>query len=162
MYLMLISSSAVFLYFGTKISFIEDITKLLPQEGPASKSSLVFDDLKVKDMIMLQVTSEGKKGSELAEVSENFVQQLIEADVARAKHDGSSVYIANILSNTTSLLEDNYDKLEEGKEYIKSHIPTFFDESKIEKFDSLLNPEALGEAMRKNNEAITAYYDNGG
>lgn len=162
MYFLMISSSLVFLYFGTKIVFVEDITKLLPQEGPASKSSLVFDDLKVKDMIMLQVTSEGKKGADLAEVSEDFVQQLIEADVARAKHEGSSLYIANILSNTTSLLEDNFDKLEEGKEYIKSHIPTFFDESKIEKFDSLLSPEALGETMRRNNETITSYYDNGG
>lgn len=162
MYLLLISTSAVFLYYGTKIVFIEDITKLLPQEGPASKSSLVFDDLKVKDMIMLQVTSEGKKGYELTEVSENFVQQLIEADVARAKEDGNSPYIASILSNTNTLLEENYDKLEEAKEFIKGHVPAFIDESKIEQFDSLLTPDALREAMKKNNESINAYYDNGG
>ena len=87
MYFLMLGSSLVFLYYGTKIVFIEDITKLLPQEGPASKSSLVFDDLKVKDMIMLQVTSEGKKGGDLAAVSEDFIQQLMEADVARAKQD---------------------------------------------------------------------------
>ena len=65
MYFLMIASSLVFIYFGSKIVFIEDITKLLPQEGPASKSSLVFDDLKVKDMIMLQVTAEGQDASEL-------------------------------------------------------------------------------------------------
>ncbi len=161
MYLLLISTSAVFLYYGTKVVFIEDITKLLPQEGPASKSSLVFDDLKVKDMIMLQVTSEGKKGYELTEVSENFVQQLIEADVARAKEDGNSPYIASILSNTNDLVADNLDQIEQGKEYIKSHIPTFIDESNIENFDSLLTPEALGETMKRNNEAINEFYNNG-
>jgi hypothetical protein len=53
MYFLMIASSLVFLFYGTRIVFIEDITKLLPQEGPASKSSLVFGDLKVKDMIML-------------------------------------------------------------------------------------------------------------
>ena len=160
MYFLMLGSSLVFLYYGTKIVFIEDITKLLPQEGPASKSSLVFDDLKVKDMIMLQVTSEGKKGDDLAAVSEDFIQQLMEADVARAKQDGSDQYIANILSNTNTLLEENYYKKEEATEFIKGHVPAFFDESKIEQFDSLLTPDALQEAMKKNNESINAFYDN--
>lgn len=160
MYFLMLGSSLVFLYYGTKIVFIEDITKLLPQEGPASKSSLVFDDLKVKDMIMLQVTSEGKKGDDLAAVSEDFIQQLMEADVARAKQDGSDQYIANILSNTNALLEENYYKKEEATEFIKGHVPAFFDESKIEQFDSLLTPDALQEAMKKNNESINAFYDN--
>lgn len=162
MYFLMLGSSLVFLYYGTKIVFIEDITKLLPQEGPASKSSLVFDDLKVKDMIMLQVTSEGKKGDDLAAVSEDFIQQLMEADVARADQDGNDQYIANILSNTNTLLEENFDNLEEGKEFIKSHLPAFIDESNIEDFDSLLTPEALGETMKKNNDAITEYWNNGG
>ena len=160
MYTLLISTSLLFLYYGTKIVFIEDITKLLPQEGPASKSSLVFGDLKVKDMVMLQVTSESKKGSELAEISEDFVAQLIEADVARAASDGNPEYIANILSNTNALLEDL--DMEEGQEFIMSHLPVFFDESQIEKFDSLLTPEALKETMKAKNDAIEEYWNCGG
>lgn len=89
MYILMIASSLVFLYFGTKIVFIEDITKLLPQEGPASKSSLVFGDLKVKDMIILQVTSDQKKGPELAQMADEFTEQLMQAD---------SASIANIIS----------------------------------------------------------------
>ena len=162
MYFLLISTSAVFLYFGTKIVFIEDITKLLPQEGPASKSSLVFDDLKVKDMIMLQVTADDVKGAELAELSESFIGQLIEADLAKAERRGDEPYIANILSNTNTLIEDNLDMLYEGKDYIKSHIPSFFDETQIAEFDSMLTPEALAETMKAKNDAITEFYDNGG
>lgn len=163
MYFLMIASSLVFIYFGSKIVFIEDITKLLPQEGPASKSSLVFDDLKVKDMIMLQVTSEDKKGAELAELSDNFVAQLIHADSTRCDKSEENPYIANILSgiNVENLIENNLDKLEEGKEFIKSHIPTFFDESAIENFDTLLTPEALEETMKIKSEALAQYLNDG-
>ena len=156
MYFMMIASSLVFLYYGTKIVFIEDITKLLPQEGPASKSSLVFDDLKVKDMIILQVTAEDKTASEITELSDSFVEQLMQAD-------SSSSYIANILSGISvqDIVEDNYDKLEEGKEFIKSHIPTFFDESQLNQFDALLAPEALESTMKQKNEKLSEYENNG-
>lgn len=163
MYFLMIASSLVFIYFGSKIVFIEDITKLLPQEGPASKSSLVFDDLKVKDMIILQVTSEDKKGTELAELSDNFVAQLIQAYSTRCAKSEEDPYIANILSgiNVENLIENNLDKLEEGKEFIKSHIPTFFDESAIENFDTLLTPEALEETMKIKSEALAQYLNDG-
>lgn len=150
MYFLMIASSLVFLYFGTRIVFIEDITKLLPQEGPASKSSLVFGDLKVKDMIILQVTSDQKKGAELAQLADDFSEQLLKAD---------SVNIANIISgiNTDDFLADNLDKLEEGKEFIRSHIPSFFDESQIRKFDSLLTSEALDSTMMVRSGLLMEY-----
>lgn len=175
MYVLLVVSSLVFIYFGTKVTFIEDITKLLPQEGPSSKSSLVFEDLKVKDMIIMQVTADDRKGSEIAQLSDSFVEQLMKADSARcaeAKEGGFSLfgnsadtsrYISNILSgaDSQSFLEENFDKIEEGKEFIKSHIPTFFSESRIMQFDSLLAPAALDSAMKKKNEALAEYEENG-
>lgn len=154
MYFLMIASSLVFLYFGTRIVFIEDITKLLPQEGPASKSSLVFGDLKVKDMVILQVTSDQKKGSELAQLADEFAEQLMQAD---------SASIANIISgiNTEDFLADNLDKLEDGKEFIRSHIPTFFDESQIRQFDSMLTSEALDSVMTAKSCQLTEYLDEG-
>lgn len=136
MYVLLIASSLVFIYFGTKVTFVEDITKLLPQEGPASKSSLVFDDLKVKDMIILQVTAEGKKGAELAQLSDSFVEQLLKADstrCAQAREDGSSwkakfgsasdttLYISNILSG----INIEKDGGEDDGDYIESNLEGF-------------------------------------
>ena len=152
----MIASSVVFLYFGSKIVFIEDITKLLPQEGAASKSTLVFDNLKVKDMIILQVAADNKEPSELAEISDNFVAQLKDAD-------STSRYIHNILSgvDTQSLVENNYDKIEEAKEFVKSHIPTFFNESQINQFDSLLAFETLNSTMRRKADALSEFENNG-
>lgn len=155
MYFLMIASSVVFLYFGSKIVFIEDITKLLPQEGAASKSTLVFDNLKVKDMIILQVAADNKEPSELAEISDNFVAQLKDAD-------STSRYIHNILSgvDTQSLVENNYDKIEETKEFVKSHIPTFFNESQINQFDSLLAFETLNSTMRRKADALSEFENN--
>lgn len=178
MYFLLISSSLVFMYFGSKIVLIEDITKLLPQEGPASKSSLVFDDLKVKDMIMLQVTAEDKSPSEITQLSDDFMAQLIKADSTRcalAREDDksfidnlissrdTSLYIATILSgiDAQSIIEDNYDKVEVAKEFIKSHIPTFFSESQISQFDDLLSPASLDSTMKKKNQTLEECENNG-
>ena len=156
MYFLMIASSLVFIYFGSKIVFIEDITKLLPQEGPASKSTLVFDDLKVKDMIILQVAAEDRKGSEVAQLTDDFVSQVMDAD-------STTSYISNIISgiNPQEIVENNYDKIEAGKEFVKSHIPTFFNESQIKNFDALLTSEALDSIMRVKNEALAEYENNG-
>ena len=178
MYFLMIASSLVFIYFGSKIVFIEDITKLLPQEGPASKSSLVFDDLKVKDMIIMQVTADGKDASELAQLSDSFAAQLMKADSMRCekvkktrssalgmfrKKKDTTLYIANILSgiNAQNIIENNYDKLEEGKEFVRAHIPTFFSKSQLKQFDSKLTPEALEATMKQKNEALSEYENNG-
>ena len=156
MYFLMIASSLVFIYFGSKIVFIEDITKLLPQEGPASKSTLVFDDLKVKDMIILQVAAEDKKGSEVAQLTDDFVAHVMAAD-------STTSYISNIISgiDPQEVVENNYDKIEAGKEFVKSHIPTFFNESQINSFDALLTSEALDSIMRAKNEALAEYENNG-
>lgn len=189
MYFLMIASSLVFIYFGSKIVFIEDITKLLPQEGPASKSSLVFDDLKVKDMIMLQVTAEGKDASELTRLSDEFAAQLIKADSVRCAQQGDSLYIDNILSgiaidkgeeDSGDYIETNIDEFiisrvpgsekflsginidklitqaqsvsSEGfdMESLPAILPTFFKESQIDKFDSLLTIGSIDAMMEKN------------
>lgn len=152
----MISSSLVFLYFGSKIVFIEDITKFLPQEDASAKSSLVFDELKVKDMIMLQVTTAEKDPEALTEYSDRFVAQLMSAD-------STSKYISNILSgiNPQNLIENNLDKIEAGKEFVKSHIPTFFNESQFKQFDSLLSPQVLDSTMRNKSEQLAELEYNG-
>lgn len=154
MYFLMISSSLVFLYFGTRIVFIEDITKLLPQEGPASKSAIVFGDLKVKDMIILQVASDDVKGPELAQLSDEFAERLLKAD---------STNISNIISGLDAerFIGDNYDRIEEGKGFIKSHLPTFFGESQFKQFDSLLTPAALDSSMKEKSELLAEYLNNG-
>ena len=55
LYTLMVLSAAVFAFFGLKVRFEEDLSKLLPS-SEKSESGLVFGNLKVKDKIFLQMT----------------------------------------------------------------------------------------------------------
>ena len=57
MYGLLIFTSVIFVYFGSKVQYEENIAKLLPQMDVASESGLAFGNLRVKDKIFIQLTS---------------------------------------------------------------------------------------------------------
>ena len=57
MYGLLILSSVIFVYFGSKVQYEENIAKLLPQTDVATESGLAFGNLRVKDKIFIQLTS---------------------------------------------------------------------------------------------------------
>ena len=57
MYGLLILSSVIFVYFGSKVQYEENIAKLLPQTDAANESGLAFGNLRVKDKIFIQLTS---------------------------------------------------------------------------------------------------------
>ena len=54
-YTLLILSSAVFLFFGTRVQFEEDLMKLLPA-SEKTETGLVFGNLKIKDKIFMEMT----------------------------------------------------------------------------------------------------------
>ncbi len=58
MYLIMVISALVFLFFGLKLHFEEDITKLLPSSSV--ESQLAFSSIQLKDKIYIQVTSAGR------------------------------------------------------------------------------------------------------
>ena len=55
MYTVLVVSSLVFLFFGLRLKYEEDITKLLPTSSV--ESQLAFSSIELKDKIYIQVTS---------------------------------------------------------------------------------------------------------
>ena len=63
MYTLLILSSVLFVYFGLKVEYEENIAKLLPQTEKATESGLAFGNLRVKDKIFIQLHArqEGEK-----------------------------------------------------------------------------------------------------
>ena len=56
MWALLTVLSVLSIYFGSKVEYEEDITKLLPASATAD-SGLAFGNLKVKDKIFIQITS---------------------------------------------------------------------------------------------------------
>ena len=74
LYALLASTSILFLFFGLKLHYEEDITKLLPESSV--ESQLAFSSIELKDKIYIQVTSKGERLSPevLGERTDEFVE----------------------------------------------------------------------------------------
>ncbi len=142
---LLILSSVVFVFFGLKVQYEENIAKLLPQTDAATESGLAFENLRVKDKIFIQITGrEGKVDTEtLAQYSDEFVESLLAKDT-------TTNYISNILYK----IDD--DLMINALDYALTHVPTFVDEECYARFDSLLQPEVLLTQMEVNDSLIQA------
>ena len=80
MYVLMVASAIIFLFFGLKLHYEEDITKLLPESSV--ESQLAFSSIELKDKIYIQVTSADEPLSPevLAERTDEFVDLLFEKD----------------------------------------------------------------------------------
>ena len=146
MYGLLILSSVIFVYFGSKVQYEENIAKLLPQTDVATESDLAFGNLRVKDKIFIQLTSAEDEAialETLAEYCDELVERLLEKDTA-------THYIANIFHQ----IDD--DLIINGLDYALTHVPSFVDASCYERFDSLLTLEAIDKQMALNYEIVMA------
>lgn len=155
MYTLLVASSVIFVYFGLKVEYEENIAKLLPQTEAATESGLAFGNLRVKDKIFIQLTAKESPHAEnpmevsaeeitptyLAECTDELVESLMAKDTA-------THYIAHILSR----IDD--DLLVNGLDYALMNVPTFVDESCYPAFDSLLAPEAIERQMMLNYDLV--------
>ena len=144
MYGLLILSSVIFVYFGSKVQYEENIAKLLPQTDAANESGLAFGNLRVKDKIFIQLTSatdEPVAPETLAEYCDEFVGNLLEKDTA-------TQYIANVLHQ----IDD--DLIINGLDYALTHVPSFVSPEAYERFDSLLTEEAVDRQMALNYDLV--------
>ena len=143
MYVLMLVSAALFLFFGLKLHFEEDISKLLPSSSV--ESQLAFTSIQLKDKIYLQVTSadEPLSPETLGERTDEFVDFLFE-------RDSSSRFISNILYRIEPEMGIN------ALDFVLEHIPSFIDTSAYHDFEKALEPEAIEKQMWVNYEQMTA------
>lgn len=135
MYTLLISSTILFVVFGLKVEYEEDISKLLPQTEKASESGLAFSKLRVKDKIFIQFV--GKEQTADLELVDSFFEELLEKDTA-------TQYIDNVLYK----IDD--DMMIMGLDYVLMHVPSFISTDVYARFDSCLTQEAIDRQMEEN------------
>lgn len=142
MYMLLIVSSIVFIFFGLKLHYEEDISKLLPSAGP-EESSLAFGNIQVKDKIIVQITSrdEPLPADVLSNYSDEFVDGLLD-------RDSSGHYIADVLYR----IDDDFPVMALG--FALDHVPSFVDSSCYSGFEKAMEPSAVDAAMSRNAERI--------
>jgi predicted RND superfamily exporter protein len=141
MYIILAATALLFLFFGLKLKYEEDISKLLPSSSV--ESQLAFTSIELKDKIYLQVTSadEPLSPETLCERADEFVDLLFEKD-------SSNHFISNILYKMEPELAIN------GLDFMLEHLPSFVDTSAYAAFEEALQPEAVEAQMWVNYEQM--------
>ena len=141
MYITLAVTAFVFLFFGLKLKYEEDISRLLPSSSV--ESQLAFSSIQLKDKIYIQVTSADEPLSPevLCERTDEFIDLLFEKDSA-------SHYISNILYKMEPELAIN------GLDFVLEHLPSFVDTSAYPAFEAALQPEAVEAQMWVNYEQM--------
>ena len=134
MYIVLAATFLIFLFYGLKLHYEEDISKLLPESSV--ESQLAFSSIELKDKIYIQVTSANEPLSPemLSERTDEFINLLFEKD-------STSHFISNVLYKIEPELAIN------ALDFVLEHIPSFIDTSAYHDFEKAMAPEAVQEQM---------------
>ena len=139
MYLLLVGSFLLFLAFGLKLRYEEDIVKLLPRSS--TDSELAFSDIGLKDKVFIQVTSADPAApldpATLAAYMDEYCAGLLQRDSA-------THYITGILH------ELDMGTMLGAVDYGFEHLPCFIDTSLYAAFEAALEPAAVEAAMQEN------------
>lgn len=127
MYAVMTASFIIFLFFGLRIKYEEDISSLLPTSSV--ENQLAFSSIELKDKVYLQVTStdEPLEPEVLAERMDAFTDLLL-------ANDSTNGYISNILVRMEPETAIN------ALDFVLDHIPSFVDTSAYYEFEQALEP----------------------
>ena len=140
-YTLLIGSFLVMLFFALQVRFEEDVTRFFPDTQDARSSEIVFQNLKVKDKIVVMLHA---KDSTAKNVSSDL---LIKAG-SRLKdsllHKAAPEYINDIFA------EVDADMIGGVTDFIYDNLPIFLTEEDYARLDTLLTPEKIATRMQTN------------
>ena len=139
LYLLLAGSFLLFLAFGIRLRYEEDIVKLLPRSS--TDSELAFSDIGLKDKVFIQITSADPASpldpATLAAYMDEYCESLLQRDSA-------SHHIIGILYQL------DMGTMFGAIDYAFEHLPCFIDTSLYAAFEAALQPEAVEAAMQDN------------
>ncbi|MDR1524791.1 MAG: MMPL family transporter [Tannerella sp.] len=145
LYLLLLLSFGLFAFFGLKLSYEEDISKLLPSTDDTKAEGLVFSELKVKDKIFVQLFSRSgsKDAGMLVEASEMFADSLLSYD----EQEGD---VGDILYKIDDEIK------QQVLSYALENVPVLLDPGLYKEIDSLTAKEHISRQMAENLEKIAS------
>ena len=127
-------SFLIFLFFGVKVHYEEDISKLLPSSSV--EDQLAFSSIELKDKVYLQLAARGGQlePEVIAQRMDEFTDMLLE-------RDSESHFIANILVQMEP--ETGLNALE----FVLNHLPSFVDTSAYNAIAKAMEPDAVQAQM---------------
>lgn len=142
-YSIVILTTLFFAFFATRITFEEDITKLLPSAEDGGAEELVFSNLKVKDkiFILFHPKTAETDSDELIDICDHFIYSLLEKDSA-------SQSIQNVLYQVDE------DLFFDAVSFLYDNVPQYLNADDYSKLDGLLTKEHIEQQMKENYDLL--------
>ena len=129
LYLSLVASIAIMGYFALQLKFEENITQFFPDTKNEQNLNTVFDNLRIKDKIIVMFSSSNKEQDNdtaiLAESATLFADSLL------ARTQGT--YVNNILLRIDDSLKT------EMQNFVYDNLPILLSDSDYQRIDSLFS-----------------------
>ena len=139
-YLSLISCVLLMGFFALQVRFEENITQFFPDTKDSQNTIKVFDNLKIKDKIIIMLSSADTchrvEPNSLIEAAGQLQQTLTE------KAGGK--LIKGILAQVDQSL------IQGATDFVYEHLPLFLTDTDYQRFDSLLTDKGIQAVMQKN------------
>ena len=139
--ILMLGSFALLLLFALQLRFEEEFTRFFPDNADSKTNELVFRNLKVKDKIIVMVsTRDSLRQEELLDsvvLAGERMNELITSGVA-------ADYLLDILS------EVGGDVIDRTSGFLYGHLPVFLTDDDYRRLDTLLTTEAIDARMRQN------------
>ena len=143
LYLLIILSFSLSAYFGSKLDYEEDISKLLPSTDNTKAEGLVFSELKVKDKIFIQILS--KTGAADADILLDASDMLVDSLLSYDAEEGD-------VGDVMYKIDD--DIKQQLLTYAMDNVPVLLDSKLYKEIDLLTSKENVYRQMEANLEKI--------
>ena len=129
-------------FLATRVRFDEKITDIFPKTEEGKNMSMVFDNLKSKDRIIVLFTANDASTTtdELIERCDLFADQLEQSEAHKAIQSITAVIDSDQINRTT--------------DFIYKNLPIFLDAEDYRRIDSLIEHHAIGQIMQSNYQRL--------
>jgi predicted RND superfamily exporter protein len=145
--LLLFLSFGLFVFFGLKLAYGEDISKLLPSVDEAQAEGLVFSELRVKDKIIIQLFSRDGGADTDADALLDAAGRLVDSLL---RYDEAEGDIGDVLYK----IEE--DVRQQALTYALAHLPVWIDTASYERIALLTGRDHIDRQLAGSREKIAS------
>ena len=127
-------------YFALQVKFEENITQFFPDTKDSQNTIKVFDNLKIKDKIIVMLSSADTCNAVEPDSLIEAAGQLQQSLTGKA----GGTLIKNIFAQVDQNLVSG------ATDFVYDHLPLFLTDTDYQRFDTLLTQKGIHASMQKN------------
>lgn len=138
LYASLLAWIGIMTYCATQVKFEENITSIFPRKGEEDYTVRVFDNLRIKDKIIVMFSLRDTVATdtrELAACADAYDQALMRAD--------GGTHIAATMSSIEG------KTVGEVSRFVRQYLPLFLSPADFARFDTITTPEGIAASMSR-------------